>query len=671
MTGAVYSSITQNRAGDAARNAHAPGAGAIDRSAPLDRLLADFGDLVVARDLDGRILHANDAFVHVTGCSQPLGRSLLDFYVSEDGDRSYDANFRTLVTVDGPRLYDWREVVGRDPATGAVVVHALGRDVTQRHDAERDLIAGRDRAESANAAKSRFLAMVSHEVRTPLNGILGITELLARTSLTHEQQSYVEAVRHSGHALLSLIEDLLDFSSMEAGRFYLRPEPGNLREMVGSVVELSALQADEKNIEVAAYVAPDVPENIVADHGRLRQVLFNLIGNSVKFTEVGGVLVEVSMDGGRLHFRVTDTGPGVGEADRQRIFREFEQIESGSTRRKGGAGLGLAISARLVAAMDGALTVESDGTDGSTFAFHTPLVTPEGEASSREGCGSLAGSRVLLVAPDGPTNTALLRQIRDQGGRAEHVEAAGQAAPAVHRLGGEAALTDVVVDNRIAGVAEAIFATLAAGTRKRIGRTMMVTPAEREALTKARAQAYSAWLIRPLRPSSVVKVLRRETGGLGGWLEERSPGEADPLTHRRANRGGGRKLSVLLAEDNPVNALLVRSALQRGGHEVVHVTNGRALVERACDRSGEESRFDLVLTDLSMPEMDGIEAIQMIRAYEKSHALKPVAVVVLTADGQARTRDRAMEIGAADYVEKPVDPDVLLQTVEQTAIQAA
>ena len=285
-----------------------------------------------------------------------------------------------------------------------------------------DLIAGRDRAESASAAKSRFLAMVSHEVRTPLNGILGITELLVRTNLTHEQESYVEAVRHCGHALLSLIEDLLDFSSMEAGRFYLRPEPGNLRELVGSVVELSALQADEKNIEVAAYVAPDVPERIVADHGRLRQVLFNLIGNSVKFTEVGGVLVEVSRDERRLHFRVTDTGPGISETDRERIFREFEQVESGSTRRKGGAGLGLAISARLVAAMDGALTVDSDGKNGSTFAFHTPLVTPEGEAPAPERGRPLAACRVLLVAPGGPTNTALLRQIRDQGGRAETVE---------------------------------------------------------------------------------------------------------------------------------------------------------------------------------------------------------------------------------------------------------
>ncbi len=656
------------------RIARPAGPDGVDRSLPLDRLLAAFGDLVVLRGLDGRILHANDAFLHTTGCDDAVGRPFLDFCVpvqagGETDPQASEANLLGLVTVDGPRLYDWREVVSRDPATGQAVVHALGRDVTRHRDAERDLIAGRDRAESASAAKSRFLAMVSHEVRTPLNGVIGITELLARTRLTQEQQSYVEAVRHSGHALLSLIEDLLDFSSMEAGRFYLRPEPGNLRDMVGSVVELSALQADEKHIEVAAHVAPDVPENIVADHGRLRQVLFNLIGNSVKFTEVGGVFVEVSRAGDRLEFRVTDTGPGIGEADLQRIFREFEQVEGGSTRRKGGAGLGLAISARLVAAMDGTLAVDSDGTNGSTFSFDVPLVTPAGEPASGPGT-QLADSRVLLIAPEGPTGTALVRQIRDQGGAAEAVRSSAEAAAAIARLGGEDALTDIVVDRRIAGRAKAVFSALAAATRKRIGRTMMVTPAERESLTKARAQAYSAWLIRPLRPSSVVKVLRRETGGLGGWLEERSEGQADRLALRRGKTAATRKLAVLLAEDNPVNALLVRSALQRGGHDVVHVTNGRELAERACDRTGERSRFDLVLTDLAMPEMDGIEAIELIRSYERSNALATMPIVVLTADGQGKTRDKAMAAGAADYVEKPVDPDVLLQTLEQIAIQA-
>ena len=663
MSGTIHSSTTGGRTGRLREDA---GGAAPDRSAPLDRLLAAFGDLVVVRGLDGSILHANDAFVHATGCADPVGRPFLDFCVADDCEPRSDANLRALVTMDGPRLYDWREVVTRDPATGAAVVHALGRDVTQRRDAERDLIAGRDRAESANAAKSRFLAMVSHEVRTPLNGILGITELLGRTKLTHEQESYVEAVRHSGHALLWLIEDLLDFSSMEAGRFYLRPEPGNLRDLVGSVVELSALQADDKKIEVAAYVAPDVPECIVADHGRLRQVLFNLIGNAVKFTEVGGVLVEVSRDEGRLHFRVTDTGPGISEGDRDRIFREFEQVEGGSTRRKGGAGLGLAISARLVAAMDGALSVESDGSNGSTFAFHTPLVTPAGGAAPLRHGRPLAASRVLLIAPEGPTSTALVRQIKDQGGRAQAIGTASQAAAALARLGGQRLLTDIVVDNRVAAVADTVLAMLAAATRRRIGRTMMVTPAEREALTKARARAYSAWLIRPLRPSSVVKVLRRETGGPGGWLEERSEGRVDPSARSR----GGRRLSVLLAEDNPVNALLVRSALQRAGHGVVHVTNGRALVERACERGAAAREFDLVLTDLSMPEMDGIEAIEAIRAHERSHGLEPVYIVVLTADGQGETRDKAMGMGADDYVEKPVDPDVLLQTVEQTAIHA-
>lgn len=530
----------------------------------------------------------------------------------------------------------------------------------------------RERAESASAAKSRFLAMVSHEVRTPLNGILGITQLLAGTRLTAEQQSYVDAVRHSGHALLALIEDLLDFSSMEAGKFHLRPEPGNLRQLVGHVVELSASRADEKNIEIAAYVAPDVPETIVADHGRLRQVLFNLVGNALKFTEQGGVFVEVAMDGDRVDFRVTDSGPGLDPADQARIFEEFERVDSDTTRRSGGAGLGLAISARLVAAMGGTIGVRSKPGAGSTFSFAIPSGAARGAPVIEENKSeSLARSRVLLIAPSGPTEEALLRIVRDHGGAAESAQDSASAREAVARLAGGGALTDIIVDNRLAEAAEEILATVDLKPAYSFRRTMMVTPADRAALTAASARSFTAWLIRPLRIDSLVKVLNRETGGLGTWLEER---EAFPEPGRRGALAGpasSRPLSILLAEDNPVNALLVRSALQRAGHRVTHVTNGKDLVERTYDRQTCRSAFDVVLTDLSMPLLDGIGAVKAIRAFERNQALSQLPVIVLSADGQNESRAEALASGAGDYVEKPVDPDILLETIERAAAQRA
>lgn len=660
------------------RNPHAPGVSRRSLSgsprpwrgedAPLERLLAAFDDLVVVRDLDGRIIEASASFAEVTGCADPAGRAFLDFCAVPEGDAlAEDPHIVVLETKDGRRYYDWREVVTRDPQSGAAVVHSLGRDVTASRRAGQEAADGRERAEQASAAKSRFLAMVSHEVRTPLNGILGITQLLGKTRLTREQESYVEAVRHSGHALMALIEDLLDFSSMEAGRFYLRPGPTDLHALVTGVVELSAARADEKGIEIAAHVAADVPASVVADEGRLRQVLFNLIGNGLKFTEVGGVLVEVGCVGSELEFRVTDSGPGIAATDRERIFREFEQVDAGPMRRKGGAGLGLAISARLATAMGGSIGIDEAQGAGTTFMLRIPMETdgelrPEPAPEPR-----LAASRVLLVCPAGPTATALRRLIVEEGGRAEAIDSVEALDAALLRLGGQAVLTDVIVDNRIAAVAETVFAALDPVVAGWIGRTMMVMPAERDALTRARARDHSAWLIRPLRAASVIKVLRREIGGIGAWLEERRPQPGDSRNARSA-APAGKSLRILLAEDNPVNALLVRSALQRVGHIVTHVTNGRDLVEKVCGRVSESIGFDLVLTDLSMPEMDGTAAIAAIREFEKAQSFPRLPIIVLSADGQVATREKALQTGADDYVEKPVDPDTLLQTAERTAI---
>lgn len=512
-------------------------------------------------------------------------------------------------------------------------------------------------------AKSRFLAMVSHELRTPLNGILGMTSLLATTTLTDEQRNYLDAVGQSGHALLALIEDLLDFSSMEAGRFHLRPEPGDVRDVVGSVVELSSARADEKGLDVAAYVAPDVPAAIVADHARLRQVLFNLVGNALKFTERGGVLVTAVRTDAAVEFSVRDTGPGIAEADRARIFEEFEQAGDGS--RKSGAGLGLAISARLVAAMGGRISLASAPGEGSVFSFSVPCASHEAVHAPIP--RDLTASRILLVAPAGPTQTALERLVRDHGGAVRSAaDAAAIEAALAGFEGGAGALTDVIVDNRLAAEADRMLAALGGRAPTSLHRTMMVTPAERAALSEERARDYQAWLIRPLRPASLLKVLRRETGRTGNWLEERAPPQrlARPSAPQPAP---SRPLSILFAEDNAVNALLVRAALERAGHRVTHVLDGRALVS-TCHADGA-GPFDLVLSDLSMPDMDGIAAVKAIRAGEERQGMAAVPIVVLSADGGAETRAAALAAGADAYLEKPVDPDQLVDSVQSAAVR--
>ncbi|TPW28342.1 ATP-binding protein [Pararhizobium mangrovi] len=619
----------------------------------LGDLLAAFGDLVVVRTIEGAIRHANDAFCRTTGCVEPLGRMLLDF-AAEDQEAGGSEDRLVLTTPAGPRVFEWREAMTRDRATGRPLVHAIGRPVAAPNDLGDS---GGEAAPGVVLARSRFMAMVSHELRTPLNGILGMSELLAHTTLTREQESYLDAVRHSGNLMMALVGDLLDFSGMENGHFELDPQPGEVRGLVERVVELSAAAAHEKGIELAAHVAPDVPASIVVDHTRLRQIVFNLVGNAVKFTEEGGVLVEVAVEGARMRLSVSDTGPGIAEADRRRIFAEFEQL-GGPGGRRGGVGLGLAISARLVAAMDGTLDVVDNAGGGSRFIVDLPLRPAAGTQPPI--ARRLPESHVLILAPAGATATVLARLITEAGGRAERESDPAEAHGALARLGGGATLTDVIVDNRMSDAARALSAELDAGLDPVW--TLMVTPNERDMLRAVGRTDYSAWLIRPIRPISLARVLARETGGHVPWHDEPTRTREDGFTIERPS---GRALSVLLAEDNPVNTLLVRSVLEQAGHVVTCVTNGEALVETVFD-GGD---FDVVLTDLAMPVLDGEGAIRVIREVETEAGQAGVPVYVLSADGQAGARRRALAAGADGYVEKPVDPRALLQTVAQAAIQ--
>jgi len=403
-------------------------------------LIDALGDLVVHRDREGRIVYSNKVFANLLEMDERdiVGQALTDLGVEvgvvpdaafAEGEclSSTDVAIRSGGLV---RWFSWIELSVRDKASDQVSHRAIARDITARKRAETALINARERAEYASQAKSRFLATVSHEIRTPMNGIMGMAKLLADTELSPEQRTYVGAVSTSASALLALIDDLLDYSKIEAGRFESEPQPMSPREIADNVVELLAARAYAKDIGLGCHVAPDVPQLVTADPGRVRQVLLNLIGNAIKFADSGGVLVSVTTteggSAGMIRFAVADTGPGLRPEDTERIFEEFEQADGTSTRTHGGAGLGLAISRRLVESMNGTITVDSQPGRGSEFAFTIPVACARKVPQMRG--SALAGRRAVILSKNSMEAEAIAMTIRAHGGEAHIVATVAQAA---------------------------------------------------------------------------------------------------------------------------------------------------------------------------------------------------------------------------------------------------
>ena len=617
------------------------------------------GDIFVAIGPDSGILSCNEVFRKATKVEQPIGKSLIETgIVPIETDTGREVR---LGEGDTQRIWAWRQTASRD-ANGKLVTYAIGREVTNERLAREELAEAKTRAEDASTAKTRFLATVSHEIRTPLNGILGMTHLLSQTETTAEQAGYLKTVRESGHSLLQLIEDLLDSTSIEAGRFHLRENDCHPRELVQTTCELMAASAHEKGIEIASHIAFDVPETMTSDAGRLKQILFNLIGNAIKFTEEGGIQVEVDRDGDRLLFSVSDTGPGLKPEDQKRIFGEFERADNSSTRKHGGAGLGLTISARIVQALGGTISVSSVLGEGSRFSFTIPI-KPAGQSSATHpdlAGKPLEGKTVLLLAPVGPVADTLIRSIRELGGHAERASAPETVRAAMARFGDD--VTDLLIDRRIADENADFVTATARQLSNDVAKTLLIAPEDSRELKLSPELAAGRWLVRPVRAVSLVNVLGRRDD-----RDERNRASGVITTPTLLRPSDTPTFDILLAEDNPVNAFLVRTMLARLGHRVTLVENGLDLVDAALERPDGKCNFDLVITDLSMPELDGESAIREIRSIESAESLERLPIIVLSANGQAETRDAILAAGADGHAEKPIDPEWLTKLVSVTA----
>jgi len=500
----------------------------------------------------------------------------------------------------------------------------------------------RDKAEAASLAKSRFLATVSHEIRTPLNGVTGLAQLLAMTRLDAEQASYVEAINDSSRALAQLIDDILDFSKIEAGKLELRRETFALAPLVEGVVELLAPRAFSKGLEIASHIAPDVPREIAGDPARLRQVLVNLIGNAVNFTESGGVGLRLFRDGESLRFEVRDTGPGVPEGAREAIFEEFEQGDASATRRHGGTGLGLAISRRLVTRMGGALALAETSGKGSTFSFTLPA-----PASAETAPAPLAGLRALVVGASRFEAPYLAESLRS----AEAEAAVAESEPvALARLAQDAALDAVIVDCALGAEPAARLAEAARSAGA--GRLFLLfSPLERRAFGEAALRDFDGWLVKPVRSASLAARLSQ------GLREQRAdapkPAAPEPV---RALAG----LKALVAEDNDVNALILTRHLSKLGAEPTRARDGAEAVAMAAAEA-----YDVIVMDLFMPELDGREATRRIREAEARAGTPRTPILALTASAQEEDERAARAAGVDAFLTKPVDFADLAATIEE------
>jgi len=534
---------------------------------------------------------------------------------------------------------------------------AVSEEAAKR--AEAVMREARDLAERLARARSAFLANMSHEIRTPMNAVLGFVELILDTELTQEQRRALELVRSSSEALLMILNDILDYSKIEADHLELEAIPFDVSKVVHATASLLAVRARERHLELLAEVTPEVPRAVRGDPTRLRQILMNLIGNAIKFTEQGEVVVSVTTalaadDVVQLRFAIRDTGIGIAPEHLGSVFREFTQADSTMTRRYGGTGLGLAISQRLVRLMGGEITVTSEVGRGSEFSFTLPFPA-EVAAPRAAGLATLGGRRMLIV-DDNQTNRRILRDmLATEGIKVDEASTAGEGLEAIRGAAKKHAPYDLaILDVQMPDMDGFQLATAVRADRG-LARTrllMLTSAGQRGDGERCRELGIRGYLTKPMSRADLLEALGTVLAG----PEETATTE---VVTRHTIAESRRAVRVLLAEDNPVNQQVAVAMLVKRGHEVHVAGNGREAVDAITQRE-----YDVVLMDIQMPEMDGFEATHAIRALPKG---KDLPIVGLTAHALSGERERCLSHGMTDYLAKPFKAHELFALVEGTA----
>ena len=539
----------------------------------------------------------------------------------------------------------------------AVILSVMGlgifyiRRISRAH---HELDRERARAEEANVAKSQFLANMSHEVRTPINGIIGMTDLALHTKLTKEQRGYLDVIKSSSDSLVGVVNDILDFSKIEANKLSIEAIPLNLSLLLSDVLRLLAARAHEKGLELVVDISHDLPEQMIGDPGRIRQVIINLVGNAIKFTEQGEIVVRVSCseakdaDSCRVHLAVSDTGIGIEKDKQAMIFDAFSQEDASTTRRFGGTGLGLSISSRLVALMGGEIGVQSEPGQGSIFWFECEYpVVQETKAPVMAANAVLSGRRALVVE-DSVASREVVKQFLERWGMSvRDVSAATdvlEMADSIRRY-----FDLIILDSKLPDMEG--FELIRQLRERNIGEMpiiMLTSYAARGDAEICRELGIAAYFPKPVFPvdlyESICQVLS----------PERPAGETVELVTRHSLRERRGALSILLVEDNEVNQQVASTVLEKEGHQVRVASNG----QRALDIL-KDTRFDIVLMDMQMPDMDGVEATRRFRALEQAEQRGRTPIIAMTANVMQSDRDECFEAGMDDFFAKPIDWDAL------------